>query len=439
MRACFGRRSRAAITVLVAIVSVGCASTTAGSGRRPQPASLNGATRGALPPPYTNRLVSSGDGVCAVFSAARHVHCWGFDAQICGDTACPKRPEVLACRGSKPSPEHVAGRASTGCAVRPVARPLLGAVRVFRRGLPVCAGMADGECACAWLETRTRGAPQEQGRPSSECKGALEYEGATALYSDGTVVDHAGLSAVAPDPDGPRKVHLDARFSHVARGRRHTCGTTDGGAVYCWGENLDKELGIGNRALERCAYFARSADSSDGKHAEDVDACTDTPLQVAGLHLPARHLSASGSSTCATLQDGSVWCWGELADGRGAAEPEAIKGLERTRSTTLGGHFGCALREDGSVWCWGGNKDGVLGDGSNVDRLHPGPVQNLARVVEISAGQRHVCAVTEDRALYCWGNNDYGQLGNGTFDSSNTPVQVQPPGTISPIWHTAVD
>src|SRR6266550_1619595 len=42
-----------------------------------------------------------------------------------------------------------------------------------------------------------------------------------------------------------------AEFTSVSAGNDHTCGVTGSGAAYCWGYNLDGELGNGRNTISR--------------------------------------------------------------------------------------------------------------------------------------------------------------------------------------------
>ncbi len=114
--------------------------------------------------------------------------------------------------------------------------------------------------------------------------------------------------------------------------------------------------------------------------------------------------------TCALLDDGSVWCWGdnshgELGDGTvyDRARPVAVAGLPPASSVGAGLGFTCASTLDGLVYCWGQNDEGQLGDGSTADRATPAPVPGLSGVRATAAGRDSACAVLETGEVLCWG------------------------------------
>ena len=83
-------------------------------------------------------------------------------------------------------------------------------------------------------------------------------------------------------------------FTRISAGTNHTCGLTTGGAVFCWGENGDLQLGQGP--------FTGSG-SANG-----------TPAQVGGGQLPGgvtfTAITAGTNHTCAVGSDGGAYCWG---------------------------------------------------------------------------------------------------------------------------------
>jgi len=94
----------------------------------------------------------------------------------------------------------------------------------------------------------------------------------------------------------------------------------------------------------------------------------------------------------------------------------------------VGIQFSCYLRMDGTVWCWGNNADGEVGAG--VDPAYvavPTKVSGLSNVVEVSTAEEHACALEHDGSVWCWGINDtlnLGQCNGGSIANSKTPVKV---------------
>lgn len=93
------------------------------------------------------------------------------------------------------------------------------------------------------------------------------------------------------------------------------------------------------------------------------------------------------------------------------------------------GHL-CALLQDGTVKCWGSNYYGQLGRNTQASSPDAQGVLNLSSAWQLAVGKYHACVLivsstpgTDD--IQCWGLNKDGQLGNGTNLNSPVPVYVK--------------
>jgi hypothetical protein len=206
------------------------------------------------------------------------------------------------------------------------------------------------------------------------------------------------------DQRGPRAVGGGLSFSTLVAGWNHTCGLTSSGNAFCWGLNSQGQLGDGS-TLDRLV-----------------------PTLVRGS---VRSLVAGSAHTCGT-SNGTVLCWGwnaygQLGDGstEDKAQPGQVQGLPgRATELAAGAVHTCALVEGGDAFCWGQNVSGQLGDGTNENRARPVPVVGEHRFVDLDAGGALTCATTADGARYCWGLNSSGQLGDGSRVSRTTPTRA---------------
>ena len=141
------------------------------------------------------------------------------------------------------------------------------------------------------------------------------------------------------------------------------------------------------------------------------------------------------SFTCALLGSSGMKCWGRggegmLGDGTGLQRnsPVDVSGLNSgVTAIATGGKHSCAVLNSGAVKCWGWNDVGQLGLG-NVDNPKQTPQDVIglsSRVTAIDAGEDHTCALLTTGEVRCWGRNYYGTLGNGSNTTdSNSPSAV---------------
>ena len=197
-------------------------------------------------------------------------------------------------------------------------------------------------------------------------------------------------------------------------GSNHTCLLRDG-AVYCFGDNGDGQLGTG----DNFPYGAPKAISTAGSLIANSGI---VEIGVGQYH------------TCAVGKSGQLHCWGDnaysqLGDGTTTDrnKPILVSGITDVSKFVLGG-FSVHVLKNGNIYNWGRNS-GSFGNGSTVDS--PTPVLTVTTwsdagnqaVTQVAGGTNHACAL-KDGSVYCWGDNTYGQLGNGTNTPSLTPVLV---------------
>ena len=209
-----------------------------------------------------------------------------------------------------------------------------------------------------------------------------------------------------------------ATATAISAGAYHTCALLTGGAVRCWGNNLNGQLGLGNNETI----------------GDDESPTTDVDLGVAAVAI-----SAGRYHTCAVLRGGAVRCWGYGFDGQlGLDDHENIGDDERpTTNVDLGGatavavsagaEHTCAILTGGVVRCWGETQAGRLVRGSSLSGAHTeSPTSDVdlggATAVAISASFYHTCVILTGGAVRCWGSGGYGQLGLGNNDIVDPPT-----------------
>ena len=211
-------------------------------------------------------------------------------------------------------------------------------------------------------------------------------------------------------------------FSALSAGPRHTCGVATNTALYCWGENVMRQLGD-STALNRSA-----------------------PVLVNGGH-SWKAVSAGDWKTCALTTGGAAYCWGSAGFGGSLGTPNMsepvpapVLGGHTFTVIAAGGNQSCGIDAAAAAWCWGANSYGQVGNGAwGAAVLAPAAVTGGLAFATISAGvynysdesinggtAAHTCGVSTGGITYCWGVNNIGQLGIGStgFQGVSAPTKV---------------
>lgn len=250
-------------------------------------------------------------------------------------------------------------------------------------------------------------------------------------------------------------------FETLRVGPSHNCGLTADGKAYCWGSNLNGELGVlspeiipeprlvgGDLVFRELALGPNVSCGLDEEGAiwcwgrgaalglgENVPKRNPTPQKVP-IPTPIQALSAS-RHVCALDVSGSLWCWGEGTNGQLGLPPDGSSSYRVFTPTKLpggktytaiytGSQHTCALDPEGKAWCWGENSDGRLGTGDLLTSHEPREVFGGLAFVELATGGGTSCGRTADGSTYCWGDAELAQLGDGTVQSYR-PI----PGPVS--------
>lgn len=222
----------------------------------------------------------------------------------------------------------------------------------------------------------------------------LEQGGAVRCWGNG---DNGQIGSDAQRAFGmPLTIERLNAISQIASGSSHVCALEKAGIVKCWGRNTEGQLG-------------------DGKSGSRIKAVT-----VANLE-DAVELVSGHRHSCARRRGGTVACWGDNARGQlgpnAGRQPKSnvpvdVPGLSAVVQLAGGGEHTCARLQSGRVVCWGGNTAGQLGHKSSVTvRPVPTAVRGMGDAVDLALGAMHTCAARKTGEVACWGDAEYGALG----------------------------
>lgn len=205
-------------------------------------------------------------------------------------------------------------------------------------------------------------------------------------------------------------------WRELSSGINHICALNAVNEVWCWGSNNSLQIG--------------SVDVADFAPA---------PTKITSDRL-WRAVSAGSHHSCAIALDNTLWCWGANADGQSNAELSDLQLIVPTQVgvdadwSTVSASFQrtCATKQNGSLWCMG-LAPSAMKPSTERPRVREA-LHEIPRVwpsLDWAGGLAswvHNCGLTVDRTLYCWGINEQGQLGNGkAWATEWQPVNITTP------------
>ena len=331
------------------------------------------ATPVAVPGISNAKLVGGGgiypsdfDWSCALL-ADKTVDCWGSDGYgtlARGDASIP----------SDTTPESVG---------------LTNAVDLAAGQFASCAVLSNGDIAC-WGENGS---------------GDVAPPQTNVIFPTPTILDAGG-----------------AKFAHVSVGILNACALSSDGHVWCWGFDADGENGhyTDGGPQDEAVAQAVGLDSAVDMAAGYEASCAvkiDGSVWCWGANIDGQLGSADGGPSYAYAP--------------AAVSMPAGKKFTRVVGHVEG--F-CALADDGTVWCWGNTSLGVAGSGTldagtifPAQLDEPTQVQGLSDVVQIAStgASAHTCALIRNGAVKCWGFNLSSQLGTAPVDGG-IPFSIAP-------------
>jgi hypothetical protein len=216
-------------------------------------------------------------------------------------------------------------------------------------------------------------------------------------------------------------VHYDCTRSpsivSVAVESTHACAVRSTGAVLCWGQDINHQLGT-------------IPSTNSGKSAM-------TPMPVNGID-NAVAVAVEMWHTCALLADGTVRCWGMYQPFYHGDSPEgavplgtfitlktptSIPGVTTAIAIAGGPNFDCALLEDGTIQCWGQHESRLFSDLQQMQpaSLSPVTITRIPTAESFAISYGAGCALLTNGTVQCWEDPFW----NYTVDFPSEPTTVK--------------
>ncbi len=339
--------------------------------------------------PSQNKLEAIASSTCAI-AGNRTVKCWGDNSNgTLGNgadiTTATQSSTPVAVVGAVANVASVGGGSYVQCAV-----DVAGEAKCW--GACLFGTIGPGSFVSASTSTPTSMGQFGFGSGAASATAGLNYvcilsgtararcagSNGSGQLGDGTTTDQASAVDVTGIAEGIAAVS-------AAQAGVSTCAVTTTGGVKCWGSNAMGQLGNGTTSdspaptdvsgllsgvtsigvgdTHACALTTAGAvlcwgDNSQGQVGDGTTSARPTPVTT--IPSGAVALTAGASHSCALTSDGHVSCWGD-----GNPSPSVVSGLPTDIDfVSAGASHTCVMRHDGSVMCWGDNSFGQLGDGT---------------------------------------------------------------------------
>ena len=354
----------------------------------------------ALPGGTPARVFAGSSGTCMLDDAGA-LYCWGRVDQTAGNFASPTQ---LMPTGVASPWSEIAIADDHACAIRGD----FGSAWCWGKDDQMQLGTAD------LVSHSAADAQVVQG--GSYAHVAVDFETSCGIDIHGTLACWGGVAATGDAPTPYLAIDDSATtgrmWSALAVESGHVCAIANGG-VYCYGDDSTGDLGHGE--------FAGAAD-------------------VGSPVMPSAAEVAIGTGfSCASDTGDVVFCWGaniygELGAGTVATARDPFKvdlGGAPAYDVVVGYGHTCALLQDGEAYCWGDNRKGqaVPGGAMNVTS----PQLAISGIDRIAVGAHHTCGrdgVNKAR-VRCWGDDSSGQAPPATVLLAGTADALAAGGDAS--------
>jgi alpha-tubulin suppressor-like RCC1 family protein len=263
----------------------------------------------------------------------------------------------------------------------------------------------------------------------------LSSAGAVYCWGQGTN-GQLGNGTTTSSPNVPVAVTTSGVLSgktltQINLGNNFVCVVSSAGAAYCWGAGGSGQLGNGTTTASQSTAVAVTATGV-----------------LSGVNLT--QIGSGSNSSCAVSSAGAAYCWGggaigQLGNGTTTATQSTAVAVTATgvllgvylNQIDVGTTFACVTGNTAAIYCWGEDNNGQVGNGDTAVNFSVPVTVAPARATTIAAGTIHSCEILSGSA-YCWGDNSNGELGNGSTMNSSVPVAVYTGGVLAGVTLTQI-
>lgn len=210
------------------------------------------------------------------------------------------------------------------------------------------------------------------------------------------------------------------RLTQISAGNAYACAVDTTGAAYCWGFGHNGELGNGGSTSSSVPVSVDASGVLAGKKLVGISASElggSTCAVDAGGSAYCWGENLEGQLGDDSTNGSAVPV---------AVDTSGVLTGKTLTQVTAGSVYTCALDSAGAAYCWGDNLQGQLGDNSRDSSAVPVAVDTSGALAgkaltQVSAGGLSLaCAMSTSGAVYCWGSPDNVSAG------STVPVAVGP-------------
>jgi len=206
----------------------------------------------------------------------------------------------------------------------------------------------------------------------------IKTDGTLWLWGQGTSGE-LGDNTVTKKSSPVQTVAGGTNWKQISYGNAFASAIKTDGTLWCWGVNTDGRLG------------------------DNTVTGRSSPVQTVTFATNWKQVACGDYFAVAIKTDGTLWGWGkndfgQLGDNTVTSRSSPVQTVTfatNWKQVSASGSTTAAIKNDGTLWCWGRNADGQLGDNSVTAKSSP--VQTTAYGTnwkQVAVGYKHTAAVT---------------------------------------------